>query len=453
MKNAIIYVRVSTEEQAKNDLKSSLEMQKSKCLDYCKQNSLNPVKIIQDIQSGGNDKRKGFLELQKELETGIYDIVVVYEISRISRVASTGLEFADMLSRLSVQFASIMQPQANKFILGILFSIAEEERTQGSQRTKSNKLERAKKGFYQGKAPYGYKNIPNSLEIVEEEAKIVRELFEEYLNSLSFSKLSRDYNISISTVKNILTNRAYTGWFKYGEKKRDNLFQEYKKSKDVQYYKGNYPHIIDEAIFYKVQEAISKKIKINAAFPVILFSGLVECSCGSKMYQEKKTKMIKGVKNISYYYKCNSCNKSFNANKEKLIIEAIKSYEVESGEIEKVDNSKIINKLKKELEQLPIKKQRLMELYTNGLISMEAIKEKCNNFDHEKEKIEIQLKKYTQESKEISTQEILDTKAKLIYILENHNLDDVQSIRKILRMLIKKIKINDIKKFDFLIEL
>ena len=150
MKNAIIYVRVSTEEQAKNDLKSSLEMQKSKCLDYCKQNNLNPVKIIQDIQSGGNDKRKGFLELQKELETGIYDIVVVYEISRISRVASTGLEFADMLSRLSVQFASIMQPQANKFILGILFSIAEEERTQGSQRTKSNKLERAKKGFYQG---------------------------------------------------------------------------------------------------------------------------------------------------------------------------------------------------------------------------------------------------------------------------------------------------------------
>lgn len=67
--------------------------------------------------------------------------------------------------------------------------------------------------------------------------------------------------------------------------------------------------------------------------------------------------------------------------------------------------------------------------------------------------IEIQLKKYTQESKEISTQEILDTKAKLIYILENYDLDDVQSIRKILRMLIKKIKINDIKKFDFLIEL
>ena len=84
---------------------------------------------------------------------------------------------------------------------------------------------------------------------------------------------------------------------------------------------------------------------------------------------------------------------------------------------------------------------------------MEAIKEKCNNFDHEKEKIESQLKVYTQESKEMSTQEILDTKAKLIYILENYDLDDVQSIRKILRMLIKKIKINDIKKFDFLIEL
>ena len=84
---------------------------------------------------------------------------------------------------------------------------------------------------------------------------------------------------------------------------------------------------------------------------------------------------------------------------------------------------------------------------------MEAIKEKCNNFDIEKEKIENQLKIYTQESKEISVQEILDTKAKLIYILENYDLDDVQSVRKILRMLIKKIKINDIKKFDFLIEL
>lgn len=454
MKNAIIYVRVSKEEQAKKDLKSSLEMQKSKCLDYCKQNNIKPLKILQDVQSGGDDNRTGFLELQKELETGLYDVVIVYEISRISRIASTGLEFANMLARIAVEFVSIMQPKANKFLLGILFSVAEEERTQCSERTKTNKLARAKKGFYQGKAPFGYRNSQDTLIIIEQEAEIVREMYREYLNSFSYSKLGKLYDFNVGSVKSILTNRTYTGWFKYGEKVRDNLFQNYKKSKNVKYYKGNYPAIIEEETFNKVQEAIKKRVKINTQNPVILFSGLVECECGSKMYQEKKSKIYKGEKRISYYYKCNSCKKSFNSTKEKIIIEAIKQYKVEdkTPESNKKNNLKILNKLKRELEQLPIKKERLIELHVNGLMELEMVKEKCKALDKEKEEIEDKIKLYKIET-ETTTQEVLDIKEKLIYILENYNLENVGDIRKVLRLLIKKIKINDIKKFDFSIEL
>lgn len=454
MKNAIIYVRVSKEEQARKDLKSSLEMQKSKCLDYCKQNNIKPLKILQDVQSGGNDNRIGFLELQRELETGLYDVVVVYEISRISRIASTGLEFANMLSRISVEFASIMQPKANKFLLGILFSVAEEERTQGSERTKTNKLARAKKGFYQGKAPFGYRNSRDTLIIIEEEAEIVREMYHEYIYSFSYSKLGKLYDFSVGTVKSILTNKAYTGWFKYGEKVRDNLFQKYKKNKDVKYYKGNYPAIIEEETYNKVQEAIGKRVKINAQNPVILFSGLVECECGSKMYQERKSKMYKGEKRISYYYKCNSCKKSFNSKKEKIIIEAIKKYKVEdkTPENSKKNNLKILNKLKRELEQLPAKKERITELHINGLMELEVVKEKCKALDREKKELESKIKLYGTETT-ATPQEVLDTKEKLIYILENYNIENVGDIRKVLRLLIKKIKMNNIKKFDFSIEL
>ena len=59
---AIIYARVSTEMQEEG---RSLEFQIRKCEDFCKYNNYTVKEVIQDVESGGNDNREGFLRLQK----------------------------------------------------------------------------------------------------------------------------------------------------------------------------------------------------------------------------------------------------------------------------------------------------------------------------------------------------------------------------------------------------
>ena len=65
---AIIYARVSTEMQEEG---RSLEFQIRKCEDFCQMNSYKLKEVIQDVESGGNDNREGFLKLQQEIKKKI----------------------------------------------------------------------------------------------------------------------------------------------------------------------------------------------------------------------------------------------------------------------------------------------------------------------------------------------------------------------------------------------
>lgn len=82
--NAIGYVRVSTQEQAKEGI--SVDNQEAKIRAYCDSQDWELVKVFRDEGSSGkNMKREGLKELLSFVEVDSVDVVVVYKTDRLTR--------------------------------------------------------------------------------------------------------------------------------------------------------------------------------------------------------------------------------------------------------------------------------------------------------------------------------------------------------------------------------
>ena len=194
---AIVYARVSTEMQEDNE---SLKYQIIKGQEYCQNRGYDLYKVISDVESGGKDDRKGFNELQNEINRHSFDVLVVYETSRLSRRTLTLLKFVLSLQEKDIKFISISQPEMDTTSpTGALFfqlqaSLSEYERKQISMRVKSNKLARAKSGKWQGGTlPLGYKkNEENEIIIDLEDAEKVKNIFQDYYEGESAKAISEN---------------------------------------------------------------------------------------------------------------------------------------------------------------------------------------------------------------------------------------------------------------------
>ena len=168
---ALIYTRVSTTMQ---EDRQSLHFQIEKCKDFCQFKGFEVYNILEDVQSGANDDREGFIKLQKEIDKKSFDILVVYESSRVSRKTITMLNFILELEKAGIKFISISQPELDTTThTGMLFfqiqsRLGEYERKQLSHRVKSNTFQRAKDGkFHGGNLPLGYKRYSEGNTIID----------------------------------------------------------------------------------------------------------------------------------------------------------------------------------------------------------------------------------------------------------------------------------------------
>lgn len=305
---AIIYGRVSAETQEEG---RALEFQIKKCQDFCVLKEYKVYKIIQDVKSGGKDDRDGYIELQKEIELRSFDIVVVYESSRISRITRTMLDFVFKLQSNDIKIVSVSQPELDTTThTGILFfeiqaSLGAYERKQISQRVKSSKWQRAKEGNWQGgNTPLGYKNTKDGIIIIEEEAEIVRNMFEYYMSTKSLAKTSKLFKKHISSIKWILSNEFYTGKFPFGRKENNINTGKIKiYETPIEIFDGKHEAIIDEKTFIIVQKFLKIGRPCTLKGYILIFSGLIMCEHGKKMYKNSKNKNG----NYFYYYRVHNC--------------------------------------------------------------------------------------------------------------------------------------------------
>lgn len=250
-KLAAIYVRVSTEEQAKQGF--SLIAQEDALKSYATAIGFEIYKIYRDEGKSAKDlkHRPALQELLKDAEEGKINAIFVYKLDRFSRSLKDLILTIEKLKDLGVDFISLQDKiettsASGKLMFHIISSFAEFERDIISERTKFGMNEKAKEGKVITKAAFGYKLVDGKLVSDIEKTIILKEIFNTFLNTnLSLTKIAKQYGLTTRGLIKVLKNRTYIGEIKFKEN-----------------YKGIHESIISDDIFDKAQEklkAISKK--------------------------------------------------------------------------------------------------------------------------------------------------------------------------------------------------
>ena len=180
MKQAIGYIRVSTEQQANEGV--SLEAQKAKIAAWCVTNSYELVNVFVDAGISGKsmDKRPGLQDAMKSLKKGM--ALVSYSLSRLARSTKDALSIGETVAKRKADIVSLSEQidtttAAGKMMFQMLAVLAEFERNLVAERT-TNALQhkKATNQKYTNITPYGFEAIEGRLVQVQAEAAIVAEI-------------------------------------------------------------------------------------------------------------------------------------------------------------------------------------------------------------------------------------------------------------------------------------
>lgn len=281
---AAIYVRVSTDEQAKEGYSLSAQQEKLEAFCFSQGWQLNGV-YIEEGQSAKNINRPQLKKLLSKLD--LYDVVLVYKLDRLSRSVADINELLQTFEKNSVSFKSATEPydtttaQGN-LLINIFGSLAQFEREQLAERVQMGMMKKATLGERNGgRAPFGYELQDGKLIIKEDEARYVKDIFRLYnsgkgirsivlyLNQLGVKK-------DIRSIGRILENPVYSGKLRWANKSKMDVVISNSLS---------HQPIIDEEQFERTQQLrMNRAREGKKATSPYHFSGVLKCHrCGSPL--------------------------------------------------------------------------------------------------------------------------------------------------------------------------
>jgi DNA invertase Pin-like site-specific DNA recombinase len=213
------YVRVSTEEQAKEGI--SLEAQKAKIQSFATLKDLNLIEIITDESVSGKDlDRPGLKRLLNLVKGHDTEAVIVYKLDRLSRRTRDLLFLIeDVFKKGNTRFFSITEQidtdtAIGKFFLTIMGAMAQMERELIAERTKATLGYKKEKGESLGHIPYGYQRINGKLVINHQEQKVIRKIKRLRKQGKGYKKIAELLNNQGIPVRNKKANwHNSTVWY------------------------------------------------------------------------------------------------------------------------------------------------------------------------------------------------------------------------------------------------
>lgn len=435
--NIAAYCRVSTD---KEDQLNSLETQKEFFLEYTKRTGDNLIKLYADEGISGTKikNRKEFQRMLADAEKGLFDMVVVKDISRFARNTVDLLQSVRKLKALGIetQFltANMTSMGNSEFVLTIFGALAQEESANTSKRIKFGKKMNAEKGRVPN-IVYGYdKTIGDyfNLSINEQEASVIRQMYKWYteegfggakianmLNERGI-KTKRGNNWSQNSVCRILTNEIYTGKIINGKEEITDFLTGQRKEKDESEWIVTLRpelRIIDDETFDKAQDILkgrhnSFKLTHERQSNKYLFSTLIKCKdCGwsfRRTVRQYKNTYVRWVCSGHNGRGADSCPNAVTVDEEELI-QVLQEYfqEVLSKKKKVIDhvikefqrvykakdeNIEYEKELNAELNKLRKSREKYMDMYTDDLISREELNEKIGGMRKEIDRLENELK-------------------------------------------------------------
>ena len=199
-----IYTRKSSEEGLGMEF-NSLDAQREACEAYVTSQKREGRLLAPDHYddggfSGGTLERPALKRLLADIEAGRIDCVVVYKIDRLSRALVDFTKLVEVFERHGVTFVSITQSfntttSMGRLTLNILLSFAQFEREVIGERIRDKFAASRKKGMWMGGTPpLGYDVKDRKLVVNEEEAALVRHIFERFIKVGSATLLVKELN-------------------------------------------------------------------------------------------------------------------------------------------------------------------------------------------------------------------------------------------------------------------
>lgn len=478
------YCRVSTD---KADQLNSLEAQKEFFSEYTQRTGDVLVKLYADEGISGTKikNRKEFLRMMSDAGKGMFDMVVVKDISRFARNTVDLLQNVRKLKALGIetQFltANMTSMGNSEFVLTIFGALAQEESANTSKRVKFGKKLNAEKGRVPN-IVYGYdKTIGDyfNLEMNKEESKVVKQIYKWYteegygaakisnmLNEKGY-RTKRNCKWSQNAICRILTNEIYTGKIINGKQEISDFLTGQRREKDeTEWLVVERPElrIIEDEVFEKAQEILRGR---NDAFNLnherqsnkYLFSTLIKCKeCGWSFRRTVRT-----YKNTYVRWVCSgrngkgadSCPNKTAVDEEELI-QVLQEYfnrvlqqknkvidyvvkEFQRVYKAKDENAEYEKELNLQIARLQRMRQKYMDMYTDDLISREELNDKLGGTRQELDRLENELKMVSSNlTKGDQMEKILnDTFKQIEDIIDVHEMTNVQ-----LKRLIKKIEVD-----------
>ncbi|OZV11237.1 resolvase [Tissierella sp. P1] len=494
-----IYARVSTAEQAEEGF--SIDAQLETVRKICESQGKEVVKEYVDRGISGKSikNRLALQEMLEDSSKGIFDEVAVWKTNRLARNHLDLLKMVERFEKNDVSFRSVTEPfetstPAGKLLMNMLASIGEFERDTIVDNVKLGMKQRAKQGKWNGGKVLGYKSIKDSsnsetrLEVVQEEAIIIKEIFELYSQGKGLKAITNEINhkgyktkrgnfFSVSGVKEILKNPLYIGRIRFnryvdwGTKRREG------KNEDYVLVDGGHEPIISKETWDKVQKLYEIKGKrspkiFDGAYPL---TGILKCpKCGASMVSSKSVNILKdGTKRIIRYYYCgNFTNKGSAVCKSNSIRADYAEEYVFSRINEILDNEKIlkdiveninrtrtdkVRPLKEQLSNFKInlkglsdKRNKIFELYEDGIIDKKVLVERLETIDDDIQLSQNMINRISKELEYNDSEEIPYEYVRNVMMNFNNLLDQAQSEEKklLLQLMINKITIKDRKHID-----
>ncbi|MBZ5719628.1 MAG: recombinase family protein [Acidobacteriia bacterium] len=289
MSGALIYIRVSTEEQQRRNV-ANLPTQEKKAREHGSRHGVPILKVFSDEESGRTPAREG---LQRLLDycrehRGKVSHVIVTDLSRLSRNVADQGTLMGRLAGMGITLLSVDEPHidrtaAGKLSANLLGSVNQFYSDILSERVRYRMAETVKLGRFPHRAPLGYRNVQmngtKNVAIDAERAPMIRKAFEllatgsyktdavlRAVNAMGLRTV-RGSPVTPQSFSQMIRNPLYMGWIHSGENK----------------VKGNFEALVNEELFITVQDVLNGKRvpvphkRVNEDFPLAKFVKCAKC--------------------------------------------------------------------------------------------------------------------------------------------------------------------------------
>lgn len=422
---------------------------------YCELNHHTPVQIFTDQLH--DDSLPGYRAMIDSIrQSGLWYLLILTDIRHLGRDIEESVAHLLELDELNTKVICVDSEIPDPLLGIVSYWLSSSPTASRRERIREAMLEKAVRGEGLGKPPYGYRIGTNSkLEIVSEEAVIVRFIFKLYLDQAlgvrSIAKYVNDAGYttrrgqawSMVTIRDILRNHAYIGTYsRFGMR-----------------ISGSHESIVPTANFKQVQDRMrgrSPRRRNFQARPFLLSSLLFcgECDNGMMGVTRRQTWRRKGGERIQGEYRYYQCQSRTNrsqcqyhtwreADIEGLVLEQVRqktlltpiTFQPDTEPVAQLKDVPIETKPDKSLATLRHRYEVYVKRAASGSLSLGQLRILLANLDNKRKEIRRRLDK-----SEDDTPNFLAQRNRFLEDWDNLALEER---RDVLRSLVKKITVHD----------